>query len=87
MLGTRTVSDHVALAEIELCGELMIAASEDPSQRMAAKSRFAEMFRAAARTDGSAGMSNPPCKAVLAQIERLEQLGDSPGLLAGRRSP
>jgi hypothetical protein len=67
--------------------ELMIAASEDPSQRMAAKSRFAEMFRAAARTDGSAGMSNPPCKAVLAQFERLEQLGDSPGLLAGRRSP
>jgi len=81
------VADERVVRAGKVIRELMIAASEDPSQRMAAKSRFAEIFRAAARIDGSAGMSNPPCKAVLAQFERLEQLGDPPGLLAGRRSP
>ncbi|MFH8474493.1 hypothetical protein [Streptomyces sp. NPDC018000] len=35
-LGTRTVSDHVALAEIELCGELMIAASAAIGERLSA---------------------------------------------------
>ena len=78
------VADERVVRAGKVIRELMIAASEDPSQRIAAKSRFAEIFRAAARTDGSA---NPPCKAVLVQFERLEQLGDSPGLLAGRRSP
>ena len=81
------VADERVVRAGKVIRELMIAASEDPSQRMAAKSRFTEIFRAAARTDGSAGISNPTCKAVLAQFERLEQLGDSPGLLAGRRSP
>ncbi|MFF9077811.1 hypothetical protein ACF1BP_06125 [Streptomyces sp. NPDC014735] len=33
-LGTRTESDHVALAEIELCGELMIAASAAIGDRL-----------------------------------------------------
>ncbi|MFF9350717.1 hypothetical protein [Streptomyces sp. NPDC014734] len=34
-LGTRrTESDHVALAEIELCGELMIAASAAIGERL-----------------------------------------------------
>ncbi|MEU9849353.1 hypothetical protein [Streptomyces sp. NPDC047985] len=32
--GTRTESDHVALAEIELCGELMIAASAAIGERL-----------------------------------------------------
>ncbi len=31
---TPTVQDHVALAEIELCGELMIAASAAPGERL-----------------------------------------------------
>ncbi|WP_329618226.1 hypothetical protein OG244_18265 [Streptomyces brevispora] len=35
-LGARTVSDHVALAEIELCGELMIAASAAIGERLSA---------------------------------------------------
>ncbi|MFG2627850.1 hypothetical protein [Streptomyces sp. NPDC048473] len=35
-LSTRTVSDHVALAEIELCGELMIAASAAIGERLSA---------------------------------------------------
>ncbi|MCM2412716.1 MULTISPECIES: hypothetical protein [unclassified Streptomyces] len=33
-LSARTVSDHVALAEIELCGELMIAASAASGERL-----------------------------------------------------
>ncbi|MFF2330159.1 MULTISPECIES: hypothetical protein [unclassified Streptomyces] len=35
-LSTPTVSDHVALAEIELCGELMIAASAAIGDRLSA---------------------------------------------------
>ncbi|MEV6165119.1 hypothetical protein AB0L71_24990 [Streptomyces sp. NPDC052052] len=35
-LGTPAVSDHVALAEIELCGELMIAASAAIGERLSA---------------------------------------------------
>ncbi|MET4923466.1 hypothetical protein P3L51_14050 [Streptomyces sp. PSRA5] len=31
---TQTVQDHVALAEIELCGELMIAASAADGERL-----------------------------------------------------
>lgn len=31
---TPTVQDHVALAEIELCGELMIAASAADEERL-----------------------------------------------------
>ncbi|MFJ6821733.1 hypothetical protein ACIQRJ_15150 [Streptomyces niveus] len=34
MLRTPTVHDHVALAEIELCGELMIAASAADGERL-----------------------------------------------------
>ncbi|MFE7778936.1 hypothetical protein ACFU5O_34680 [Streptomyces sp. NPDC057445] len=33
---TPTVQDHVALAEIELCGELMIAASAADGERLSA---------------------------------------------------
>lgn len=35
-LSARTVQDHVALAEIELCGELMIAASAAIGERLSA---------------------------------------------------
>ncbi|MEU0956576.1 hypothetical protein ABZ353_30230 [Streptomyces niveus] len=34
LLRTPTVHDHVALAEIELCGELMIAASSADGERL-----------------------------------------------------
>src|SRR5215469_13249024 len=81
------VADERVVRAGKIIRELMIAASDDPSQRIAAKSRFAEMFRAAAQAEGSVRLSNPPCKAVLSQFERLEHLGDSPGLLAGPRSP
>lgn len=36
LLRTATVQDHVALAEIELCGELMIAASAADGERLSA---------------------------------------------------
>jgi hypothetical protein len=32
--GTTVVQDHVALAEIELCGELIIAASATDAERL-----------------------------------------------------
>ncbi|MFD8691710.1 hypothetical protein [Streptomyces sp. NPDC059651] len=35
-LSPRTASDYVALAEIELCGELMIAASASIEERLSA---------------------------------------------------
>ncbi|MEU7278791.1 hypothetical protein AB0A69_08465 [Streptomyces sp. NPDC045431] len=35
-LPSTTVQDHVALAEIELCGELMIAASATDGERLSA---------------------------------------------------
>ncbi|MGW1224947.1 hypothetical protein [Streptomyces sp. NPDC001478] len=35
-LSARTVSDHVALAEIDLCGELMIAAAAAIGERLSA---------------------------------------------------
>ncbi|WP_149179837.1 hypothetical protein [Streptomyces sp. TRM49041] len=35
-LSTTTVQDHVALAEIELCGELIIAASATEAERLSA---------------------------------------------------
>ncbi|WP_443064263.1 hypothetical protein [Streptomyces sp. NBC_00525] len=36
-LSAPTVSDHVALAEIELCGELMIAASAAIGERLSSE--------------------------------------------------
>ncbi|MET8678437.1 hypothetical protein ABZW18_12850 [Streptomyces sp. NPDC004647] len=42
-----TVQDHVALAEIELCGELMIAASAAGEDRLSSD-RIDEVLRVAA---------------------------------------
>ncbi|MFJ7628452.1 hypothetical protein ACIQZN_18360 [Streptomyces sp. NPDC097595] len=47
-----TVSDHVALAEIELCGELMIAASAAIGERLSAD-RIDEVLDVKVGTDGS----------------------------------
>ncbi|MER5888327.1 hypothetical protein ABT160_31285 [Streptomyces sp. NPDC001941] len=44
---TTTVQDHVALAEIELCGELMIAASATGEERLS-PDRIDEVLRVAA---------------------------------------
>ncbi|MFB6816619.1 hypothetical protein ACFCV8_18970 [Streptomyces sp. NPDC056347] len=53
-LGTRTVSDHVALAEIELCGELMIAAAAAIGERLSA-ARIDEVLDVHAAAERSAG--------------------------------
>jgi hypothetical protein len=44
-----------------------------PARADGGKSRFAEIFRAAARTKGDGRTPTPPCKTVLKQFERLEQ--------------
>ncbi|URN16725.1 MULTISPECIES: hypothetical protein [Streptomyces] len=44
--GTTTVQDHVALAEIELCGELIIAASATEAERLSAD-RIDEVLKVA----------------------------------------
>ncbi|MDH2392732.1 MULTISPECIES: hypothetical protein [Streptomyces] len=44
---TATVQDHVALAEIELCGELMIAASAADEERLS-PDRIDEVLKVAA---------------------------------------
>lgn len=50
--GSRTVlgQDHVALAEIELCGELMIAASAAAEERLSA-ARIDEVLNVERRGD------------------------------------
>jgi hypothetical protein len=50
--------------------ELIVSAADDASEQTAAKSRFAEIFRESAQTEGD---RHPPCKTVLTQFERLEQ--------------
>ncbi|MEV6317619.1 hypothetical protein [Streptomyces sp. NPDC051776] len=52
-----TVQDHVALDEIELCGELMIAASSADEDRLS-PDRIDEVLRVAAR---DAGEASPLC--------------------------
>ncbi|MCQ0023381.1 hypothetical protein M4914_10755 [Streptomyces somaliensis DSM 40738] len=53
-LSTTTVQDHVALAEIELCGELMIAASTTEAERLS-DDRIDEVLRAAPEAGGPTG--------------------------------
>ncbi|MFJ8693866.1 hypothetical protein [Streptomyces roseolilacinus] len=52
-LSATTVQDHVALAEIELCGELMIAASATEADRLTAD-RIDEVLKV------SPGAGRPP---------------------------
>lgn len=51
--GTVPVQDHVALAEIELCGELIIAAS-NAEDRLSLES-IDEVLRVGETGDGAAG--------------------------------
>ncbi|MEV6395696.1 hypothetical protein AB0M39_13095 [Streptomyces sp. NPDC051907] len=50
---TATVQDHVALAEIELCGELMIAASAADEDRLS-PDRIDEVLKVAAERSAAA---------------------------------
>jgi hypothetical protein len=68
----RALLDRVVRAG-KIIRELFAAASDDPHEQMAAKSRFTEMFRAAARAKGDGRTPTAPCKMVLKQFERLEE--------------
>ena len=81
------VADDRVVRAGKVIRELIVAASNDANEQMAAKSRFAEMFRATAQREGDGRTAVPPCKAVLTQFERLERFRDSPGLLAARSRP
>jgi hypothetical protein len=56
--------------------QLIVAAADDANEQQAAKSRFAEIFRASAQPEGEGRRPTPPCKSVLMQFERLEQFHD-----------
>jgi hypothetical protein len=81
------VADERVVRAGRVIRELITAASDDPSEQMAAKSRFAEMFRAAAQTVGSGHAGILPCKAVLTQFEQLERFRASAGLLPAPEHP
>ena len=81
------VADNRVVRAGRVIRELIAAASDSASEQTAAKSRFADMFRAAAQAEGDRRTTVPACKAVLAQFERLEQFRDSPGLLTAPRRP
>ncbi|MEU3918795.1 hypothetical protein [Streptomyces sp. NPDC029004] len=51
---TATVQDHVALAEIELCGELIIAASAADGERLS-PDRIDEVLKVAAERSAPTG--------------------------------
>jgi len=59
---------------------LIVAASGDPTDEAAANSRFAETFRASAFPDQDGDVLIPPCKAVIAQFERLERHHQQAGM-------
>ena len=81
------VADARVVRAGKVIRELITAASDNASEQMAAKSRFADAFRAAGRAEGAGRVSIPPCRAVLTQFERLERLADSPGLATAPRNP
>ena len=64
------VADERVVRAGKVIRELIAAAAEDANEQTAAKSRFAEIFRANAQPDHA---QLPPCKTVLTQFERLEQ--------------
>ncbi|MEU9015485.1 hypothetical protein AB0D12_38475 [Streptomyces sp. NPDC048479] len=53
---TATVQDHVALAEIELCGELIIAASAADEERLS-PDRIDEVLKVVAERSALSGPS------------------------------
>ncbi|MEU3448678.1 hypothetical protein AB0H29_15855 [Streptomyces thermolilacinus] len=54
LLSAKTLQDHVALAEIELCGELMIAASTTDGERLSAD-RIDEVLKVSPGTEPPSG--------------------------------
>ena len=70
---------RVALAS-RIIRDMIVAAAHDPREEKAAGSRFAETFVASAFPRSDRDTLIPPCKAVVAQFERLEQHHQEAGL-------
>ena len=66
------IADERLVRAGKVIRDLIAAASDDAGEQIAAKSRFAAIFRASARPEGDPGASIPPCKTVVTQFERLE---------------
>ena len=60
--------------------DLIVAASYDSTEEAAADSRFAQIFMASAFPYHDGDTLIPPCKAVIAQFERLEQHHQQAGM-------
>jgi hypothetical protein len=60
--------------------DMITAAADDENEEMAATSRFAEVFLAAADSHRIGDRWTPPCRAVVTQFERLEQHHRQAGL-------
>jgi len=73
------VADERVVRAGKVIRQLIVAASDDASKQTAAKSRFAEVFRASAHPEGDGHAVIPPCKTVVMQFERLEQFRDHAG--------
>jgi hypothetical protein len=67
------VTDERVVRAGKVIRELIAAAADGDGERNAAKTRFAEIFRATARVDADGHAATPPCKTVVGQFERLEQ--------------
>jgi hypothetical protein len=67
------VADDRVVRAGKVIRELIAAAADDDGERKAAKSRFAEIFRASANVESDGHAVIPPCKTVVAEFERLEQ--------------
>jgi hypothetical protein len=74
------VDDERLVRAGKVIRELIATASDNPNDEKAAKSRFAEAFRANAQPEADAHGSIPPCKTVLTQFERLERFRDASGV-------
>src|SRR5215468_3499747 len=67
------VADDRVVRAGKVIRELIAAAADDAGEQMAARSRFAEIFRENALAEGNGHTPIPPCRTVVTQFERLEQ--------------
>ena len=74
------VADERVVRAGKVIRDLIAAASDDESERRAAKSRFAEIFRASAEAESSGRALIPACKTVVMQFERLEHFHGQNGI-------
>jgi hypothetical protein len=74
------VADDRVVRAGKVVRELIVAASDDASEQLAANSRFAEIFRASARPEGDRHALIPPCTTVVTQFERLEHFHEQAGM-------